>query len=324
MADPQTVNTGLAIPVRGSNVGVWDLPVNSDFTALDGFIGGVQTIAAASTPITLTVPAGFTAVPSGGPTQAQNAVLRFTGVLTTPVQVTLPMPGYMIIENLTTGAFVLSFRAIGSGEVIGIDQGACQHIYNDGTNVRFVNLQGVGTYLDDAGAAVPAWITACTKPPFLLCDGSTFSAVTFPYLNSKLGGNVLPDFRGKNRYYLNGGTGNLTTAGAGIDGNTRFATGGSNGATLAANQIPTLTSVNPSQNIVVNSSVNVLQNMTVISNNITGGGGGAFNSPSPPANAPLTSSGSNSITVTYTNGSQVTVKSTTQGTVGGITMIRAA
>lgn len=239
MADPQTVNVGLSVPTRGSDVGVWDTPVNADFTALDGLFGGVQTVSASSVPITLTSPAGFTPTPSGGPTQAQNGVLRFTGTLTAGVQVTLPLPGYIIIENLTTGAFLLTFRAIGSGEIIAVDQGIQQHVYNDGTNVRFVNLPPIGSYLDLCDASTPLWVNACTKPPYLLCDGSTFSAVTYPYLNVKLGGNTLPDFRGRSGFYLNSGTGRLTSGGAGIDGNTRFAAGGNNGMT--ASLLPTIT-----------------------------------------------------------------------------------
>lgn len=145
--DPNTSNIGHLIPTRGSDSGTWDGPLNGNSTAIDGLMGGVQTISVTNANLTLTAPAG-SVTPTGGPTQAQNAVLRFTGTLTANVQVTLPLPGYMIIENLTTGAFVLSFRAIDSGQAIGIEQGVTQRIYNDGTNVKFVNLQTVGSNLD--------------------------------------------------------------------------------------------------------------------------------------------------------------------------------
>jgi hypothetical protein len=241
MPDPVTTNVLLVIQSHGSNVDSWDGPLNGDFSGLDGFLAGVQPISAAgASPITLTAPTG-TPTPAGGPTQAQNAVLRFTGILTGNVQITLPLPGYMIIENLTTGSFVLSFRAVSSGEVIGIEQGSTQHIYNDGTNVRFVNLPPVGTYLDICDATVPAWITACTKPPYLNCDGTTFSAATYPYLNGKLGGSTLPDMRGGFRGTLNQGTGRLTTASGGLDGNTRFARGGAQNYTLSQSNLPNIT-----------------------------------------------------------------------------------
>lgn len=240
MADPTTVNIALAIPTRGSDTGVWDLPVNGDFNSIDGFIGGVQTIGASNANIVLTAPAG-SITPSGGPTQAQNAVLRFTGTLTGNVQVTLPLPGYMIIENLTTGAFVLSFVAAASGQVIGIEQGVTQRIYNDGTNVKFVNLPTVGSYLDICDSTVPAWITACTVPPYLNCTGATFSATTYPYLNNKLGGNTLPDLRGVARYTLNQGTGRITNAVAGLDGNTRFSLKTTQSLTLQTSNLPAYT-----------------------------------------------------------------------------------
>ena len=92
--------------------------LNPDFVAVDGYLAGVQTISVASTPITLTSPVGFTPTPGGGPTQAQNAVIKFTGVLSGNVTVTLPLPGMITVHNLTTGSFVLAFVGAGAGQVI--------------------------------------------------------------------------------------------------------------------------------------------------------------------------------------------------------------
>lgn len=312
MSDPLTVNVGLAVPTRGSDSGTWDLPVNGDFTIADGFFGGVQPIAASASPITLTAPAGFTAVPAGGPTQAQNAVLRFTGTLTAGVQVTLPMPGYMIIENLTTGAFVLSFRAVGSGQIIAVEQGAIQHIYNDGTNVRFVNLPTVGSYLDICDATTPAWITSCTVPPYLNCDGTTFNAATYPYLNGKLGGNTLPDLRGVARYTLNQGTGRLTTAGSGLDGTTRFATKFTQSYTLLTVNFPPYTpagTVTPSVNNVVFGGTAVQFSGGTISNVLQNPSGFNLN----PA-----------FTGAPQGGTNTPFGVVGPGTISGITLIRAA
>ncbi len=316
MSDPQTVNIGLSVPTRGSDIGTWDLPVNGDFTALDGLFGGVQTISVSSAPVTLTSPAGFTPTPSAGPTQAQNAVLRFTGVLTGNVAVTLPLPGYYIVENLTTGAFLLVIR-IANGQQICIDNGMCQHVYNDGTNIRFVNLPPVGSYLDTIDTAAPAWITACTVPPYLNCDGSTFSAVTYPYLNAKLGGNVLPDFRGRSGFYLNQGTGRLTSGGAGINGNTIFSAGGNNG--LTASLLPVITSANASQAISVTSASGQIW-QGVNGSIISGGGNNYF-----ATIAGLVSTGNNSISVTSNNTSGNSVgPNAAPGIVSGIRLIRAA
>lgn len=323
MSDPQTVNVLLSVPALGSNVGGWNVPVNGDFIAADGFFGGVQTVnAAGASPITLTSPSGVP-TPSGGPTQAQNAALRFTGVLSGNVQITLPLPGYMIVENLTTGAFVLIFRAIGSGEVIGIEQGSVQHIYNDGTNVRFVNLLPVGTYLDICDATVPAWITACTKPPYLNCNGGSFSAGTYPYLNSKLGGTTLPDLRGVARYTLNQATGRLTTAGSGLDGDTRFAIKTSQTNTLVTNNLPAYT---PAGNLA---DTTVAGDVVLVNGNSnqnlaagTNGFGWSNNPVVKTVKAALAWSGS--FNGSPQGGTSAPFGTVGTGTISGITLIRAA
>jgi len=323
LSDPTTTNVLLAVPTRGSDSGTWDIPVNANTTAEDGFFGGVQVVSVTNAPITLTAPAGVVTA-GAGPTQAQNAVLRVTGSLTANVQITLPLPGYMIVDNLTTGSFVLSFKAAGSGEVIGIEQGVVQRIYNDGTNVRFVNLPTVGSYMDICDSNVPAWITACTKPPWLLCNGGTFSAVTYPYLNAKLGGTTLPDARGRVRAMLNQGTSRLNAASSGVDGNTPQAAGGTDSVILTGAEIPTITSSNATQVI----SVTGPNGHTVpldASLGITGNGTG----PTPVwAGGTQTSaasfSGSNNINVTSNNTGSSAHPNAQPTYIGGLTLIRAA
>lgn len=250
MADPQTTNILLSIPVRGSDVGVWDVPVNGDFTALDGYLGGVATVAVASAPVTLTSPSGVP-TPGAGPTQAQNAVLRCTGAMSSGVTITLPLPGYYIVENLTTAAFVLSFRAIGAGQVIAVDQGETQHVYNDGTNVKFVNFGRVGHIEMWAGLSVmPAWVAACTVPPFLLCDGSVYNFATYPYLGARLLGNFggngittfgVPDLRGRAQLPYDGTGTRITAAGCGINGQTLGASQDKQTNTLLTGNLPPYT-----------------------------------------------------------------------------------
>jgi microcystin-dependent protein len=254
--DPQTSNILLNVPQRGSDTGTWDIPLNSNSTALDGYQAGFQTISVSNAPITLTSPAG-TPTPSGGPTQAQNAVLRFTGALTANVQITLPLPGYYIVENLTTnsgGIFLLQFRAAGTGEVICIAQGKVQHIYNDGTNVRFVNLPEVGEVKIWAGfTSMPAWVTNCTKRPYLLCDGTVYNGSDYPYLGtilgSAFGGNgsttfAVPDLRGRVPLPTDSGLGRITAAVSGINGAAIGSAADNQGVTLTVNQIPAHTHSN--------------------------------------------------------------------------------
>lgn len=335
MAEPQTVNIGLIVPNTGDIPGLWGAnALNPDFVALDGYFGGIQTISLSNVPVTLTSPAAFTPTPSGGPTQAQNAVLKLSGTLTSNVTITLPLPGYYVIDSSGLAAagiangFNVILRAIGSGLIIGVSPGNARHVYNDGTNVYYVGLPDIGTYVDYANAALAGWVAVCTVPPFLLCNGSTFNAVTYPILNVILGGNTLPDFRGRSPYFLNGGTGRLTTAGAGIDGNTPFAAGGSNGVPLAVNQVPSI-SASGTVTVFASGSSSIFVPGSTTANTFNpnfnfANPGGAGNIVPALNNtwAQITSwSGSNSLS--YTNSSQVPIGSTTPGVVGGIRMIRA-
>jgi microcystin-dependent protein len=234
---PTTVNGGLIIPNTSDLPGTWGSnALNPNFVSIDGLFGGTTTISASNAPIVLTSPSGFTPTPSAGPTQAQNAVLQFTGTLTANVQVTLPIPRYYIINNQTTGAFVLSFRAIGSGQVIAVDQQDDVHIHNNGTNVRFVNLGRIGETAMWAGiTALPAWVTACTQQPYLLCDGTVYNFTTYPALAQRLlgafGGNgistfAVPDSRGRIQLPYDGTGSRITSAVSGINGQTLGAAGG--------------------------------------------------------------------------------------------------
>ncbi len=172
----------------------------------------------------------------------------------------------------------------------------------------------MGSYLDVCEATVPAWISNCSKPPYLLCDGSTFNATTYPYLNLKLGGNTLPDFRGRSPYYLNGGTGRLTSAGAGIDGNTRFSGGGNNGILLDIAHIPSHThTVNDPGHLHANAVINQAG---------AGGNNEAANGPGAGYNNPNTGISTTGITVLNTGGGQ-SFGNAAPGITSGLRLIRA-
>lgn len=231
MTEPTTTNVGLIVPNTGDLAGLWgSQALNPDLLALDGYVGATQIISVSNAPITLTSPAGFTPTPSGGPTQAQNAVLSFTGTMSANVQVTLPLPGVYQIENLTTGDFVLTFAAANAGQVIAIDQGESMRVYCNGTNVRFGGLPRVGQTEIWAGlSAMPAWVTACTVPPYLLCDGAVYNFSDFPYLGKRLGGAFggngvttfgVPDSRGRLQLPYDGTGTRITVSGCGLNGQT--------------------------------------------------------------------------------------------------------
>lgn len=244
---PNTSNIGLQIPVTGSQVGTWgDLSINPDMVALDGLLGGVVTIGLSSSNVTLTAPAGSISA-TAGPVQSQNAVLRFTGTLLNSVLITLPLPGYYIIENLTLGAFVVRFRANPAGTIISTPQGSRRHIYNDGTNTYLVNGPDPGTLEFLSGvSAMPLWVTLSTVPPKLLCDGTVYNIADYPYLGaiygSTFGGNGfttfgVPDLRGRVPLPYDGAANRITTAGCGINGDTLGAAGGSETHILTTAQL---------------------------------------------------------------------------------------
>lgn len=208
--------------------------------SVDGLFGGVLSLSVTNTNILLTSPAGFTAAPAPGPVQSQNAVLRLTGVLTASPSITLPTPGFYIIDNRTTTAsfgeaFAVGLIAPGAGERIFLPVGFLGHVYSDGTDVRFVDLGPTGGLRFEAGLTdSPLAFRACTVLPYLLCDGAVYNSVSYPILamrlGAKFGGNGsttfgVPDLRGRvpMSYDI---TGRVTAAGCGVDGTVIGSAGG--------------------------------------------------------------------------------------------------
>lgn len=228
MADPTTTNIKLAVPTRGSDVGTWDVPLNGDMTILDGCFGSVTSVSVSSSPVTLSA------------SQLQANVIRFSGAITADITVTISaLQKSWTFINATTGSPLVVLNS--GGNNLCLPPGIPVQVMSDGTNLYFTNLGIVGSYVDYAGASIPTWITSCTTPPFLACDGSTFSSGTYPALAAILGGTTLPDTRGRGRFNLNGGTSRITTAGSGIDGDTRFSSGGSQSTIIDRTKLPNIT-----------------------------------------------------------------------------------
>ena len=218
MVDPQTVNKFLNQPVSGSDVGVWDVPVNANMGIVDNSFGGLATVALGAAPVTLSS------------AQYQCAFIRFTGAITSNVAVTFPPVGsfYTIINDTTnSSAFVVTAGTTAAGSrTIGLPPGSMTEIMTDGSNARFRGLPPVGTYVDFGGSSTPLWVSACTVQPYLNCDGTAFSSATFPTLSVLLGGTTLPDSRGRGRFNLNQGVSRITAGVSGLDGNTLGSGGG--------------------------------------------------------------------------------------------------
>ena len=248
MVNPVTVNAGIIVPLTGADVDTWGtLDVNPNMVAIDGLFCGVQTIGLTNVNVLLTSPAGFVPTPTPGPTQSQNRVLRFTGVMTGDVRVTLPIPGVYVIDNRCTGInFTLTLQGLTATEVLGVAQGACVEVYNDGANVRLVNGGQAGK-LEFWGAlvAMPGWVQQSTVKPYLWCDGTIYNAVDFPALFNQYGGNFggngvttfgVQDLSGRYPLAYDKTGARITTAGCGINGQTM---GAVNGAGAQSTQLVT-------------------------------------------------------------------------------------
>lgn len=306
-----TTNIKLSTPAHGSQVDVWDSdPINNNSTILDAIFGTVTSKPLTNANVTLSA------------TEAQASVLRFSGVLTGNVTIDVSaIIKSWSIDNLTTGNFAVTISG-GSGNVVGVPQGDTCQVYWDGTNCKFINLGRVGTYWDYAGATVPLWVAACTVPPYLLCDGSTFSAVTYPYLNTLLGGTTLPDARARSRIPLDGGTGRVTTAGSGIDGLTRLAAGGAQNVALVLAELAA-----HDHGAVTGSTALSGVTATRVQNTLAGGSSNTaitadgFGVPSTPT---VTFGGTDHVHSITSAGSGTAHNNMPPSYVGGITLIRAA
>ena len=229
MAITTTTNKSLIKVTVGTEAGTWGPYINTDQDLLDNMLGGTATIALTNAPVTLSS------------AQYQCAFLRFTGAITADVAITFPSVGsfYTIINDTTNSSnFNLTAKTTAAGgRIIGVPPGNMTDMLTDGVNARFRGLLPVGAYWDYAGSSVPRWVSACTVPPWIYCDGSAFSSATYPALNSLLNSVNVPDLRGRIRGSYNDGTGRITAAG-GVDGNSLFASGGINTVTIGQTHIP--------------------------------------------------------------------------------------
>lgn len=229
-------------PNTGDLSGAWGTAaVNPNFTVVGGYLGGVQTVSLTNANVSLSISTGVigtgSITPGAGPVQAANAVLKFSGTLTGNCDITFPAPGFWIVENnCTVGAFYVRARAAGTGNLIGLPPGEPCHIYNDGTDCKYVNMGRVGEFLDLCVATTPGWMSACTVLPYLACVGTaTYTASVFPalaaMLGSTFGGNGIttfgvPNLENRVRVPLAFSTPRITFANSNITGTLLGASGG--------------------------------------------------------------------------------------------------
>ena len=205
MASTFTPNINLEEPARNDDVGTWDTPVNNNMTLLDLVVGGIATIGLNNSPVVL----------SNAQFRASN--ITFNSTLTGSVTITFPtsFTKPYTIGNLCTGssAFVITLQTTATGgQAICCPPQEFVDVFNDGTNIKFRNLGRIGAYWDYAGSSVPAWVTGCTVPPYLNCDGSVIASSIYTLLPSILGSSLLPDTRGRSRFTLDQGAGRISSA----------------------------------------------------------------------------------------------------------------
>lgn len=299
-----TPNKFLEQPARGSNVGVWDTPVNNNTGIIDNAFGGVANVSIAAGSVVLSS------------VQYQCVFINLTGALTGSVNVTFPAVGsFYTLLNQTTGSslgtITLKTTAAGS-QLICAPPGESCDIFTDGPNVRFRDLGRIGTYWDFAGSSVPAWVSGCTIPPYLACVGGTFSSAVYPVLASMIG-TTLPDTRGRFRLALDAGTNRVSSAASGVAGNTLFGTGGDQNAQAHAHTA-SASVTDPTHTHTLSPAT------TMISGGVIPGGGGSFTQAGQTVNAAATG-----ITVGVTVNSNLSGGSQNMPPtyVGGITLIRA-
>jgi hypothetical protein len=182
---------GLITPNTGDLPGAWGTAaVNPNFTTVGAMLGRFTTISVSGA-TTVALSASTTALtPGAGPFQQSNRMVRFTGAQLGTATYGFSVPGDYIIDNQCTGTtFPLVLApASGTGNSIGVPSGRKTQVFFDGTGMDFVSEPIPGTALDLHGVtALPVWMRACTVQPYLVKDGSIYSATTYPALAAILG-----------------------------------------------------------------------------------------------------------------------------------------
>ena len=120
---PATANKGYEVQTTGTNVNTWGQVLNDNMISyVDLNLGGVLTKTLSNVPVNLTA------------AESRNGILRLIVTLTGAVLVTTLNQGFQIVENLTSGAFAVTFQRFGVGSPVTIPQNTAALISTDATN----------------------------------------------------------------------------------------------------------------------------------------------------------------------------------------------
>lgn len=133
-----TPNKGLQQPANGADVGTWDVPMNSNFGAIDTALGGV-------TPINAVGASGTVVLALS---QYTPPIWIITGAITANIAYQLPsgVGGRWTVYNNTSGAHAITVTSAGGGSSVTLPQGQRLAIACDGVNVTIdSNAVAAGT-----------------------------------------------------------------------------------------------------------------------------------------------------------------------------------
>lgn len=109
---PQTANKGYEVQITGTNEDTWGIVLNDDVIAIiDANLGGIVTKTLGATQVDLDA------------TESQQLICRLIGTLSANVLVTTLCVGMTVVENMTSGAFAVTFQLNGVGTPVTIPQG---------------------------------------------------------------------------------------------------------------------------------------------------------------------------------------------------------
>lgn len=156
---------GAYLPVVSGDAGTWGTLLNTDtFPVFDKNLGGIVTKSLSNANVTLSS------------AESQNAILRLTGTLSANVQITTVAQGFTLIQNATTGNYLVTFTN-GTGNVVIAAQGISTMVHIDATNGCFLSGRTRSTVGD-----IVQVIGTTLKSGLLKCNGALVSRATYPEL----------------------------------------------------------------------------------------------------------------------------------------------
>lgn len=124
-----TPNKALIQPTVGGDTNSWGTENNTTIAALDTITGGTASINCGGM-----VDVQITAL------QAQNLIIKPTGLLTGNINLLFPQSGFYLIDNLCTGAFSLTAKNTAGGVGVVAPQGMAIWVATDATTVWQPNV----------------------------------------------------------------------------------------------------------------------------------------------------------------------------------------